>query len=195
MKKNNDFNCILCKHRNKNSCFDAIFSDEWNCPTLTNIYYGKLIKYFPFSAFDKIKDKIEYKRTEKYYSEFNEDKTENNDIKFIWGIKSYYDLSDSKPNLFTMNDFEILYFKGENKYAISVETMISFDDNSDEKEYLENILNRFTKWMVDNGYDINSTLNPYGDMYSMFTEGYNINTHFDTIEDAYRVFNILVKGY
>ena len=51
------------------------------------------------------------------------------------------------------------------------------------------------EWKAIQGYDTNSTLNPYGDMYEIFTRGININTHFDTIEDAYRTFKLLVNGY
>ena len=49
--------------------------------------------------------------------------------------------------------------------------------------------------MKEQGYDTNSTLNSYGDMYEIFTNGININTHFDTIKDAYRTFKLLVNGY
>ena len=56
-------------------------------------------------------------------------------------------------------------------------------------------LNKFTKWMKEQGYNTNSTLNPYGDMYEIFSDGININTKFDTIEDAYRTFKLLVNGY
>ena len=49
--------------------------------------------------------------------------------------------------------------------------------------------------MKEEGYNTNSTLNPYGDMYEIFSGGININTHFNTIEDAYRTFKLLVNGY
>lgn len=49
--------------------------------------------------------------------------------------------------------------------------------------------------MEEQGYNINSTLNPYGDTYEIFTSGININTEFDTIEDVYRTFKLLVNGY
>ena len=70
-----------------------------------------------------------------------------------------------------------------------------FDSKEAEKEYFKDLLDKFTKWMKEQGYNTNSTLNPYGDMYEIFTSGININTKFDTIEDAYRIFKLLVNGY
>lgn len=56
----NDFNCILCKYRNdKNKCHEKILNSlTWHCPTLSNIYYGKLIKWFPFNIFEKIRTEV-----------------------------------------------------------------------------------------------------------------------------------------
>ena len=34
-----------------------------------------------------------------------------NDYDFIWGVKSYDDLSESECNLYTMNDIDITYNK------------------------------------------------------------------------------------
>lgn len=57
MKLFDKYNCILCKYRkyNKNgdSCFNHQEKDEYGypinkCPSLSNIYYGTIIKYFPF---------------------------------------------------------------------------------------------------------------------------------------------------
>ena len=53
------YNCIFCKYRklNKNhdyACMDSWEKDEYGypigeCNSLSNIWYGKLIKYFPFN--------------------------------------------------------------------------------------------------------------------------------------------------
>ena len=199
------YNCILCKYNKYNkgddSCWNHQEKDKYGyplgkCMSLSNIYYGKIIKWFPFNVIDKIASEILWKRADKYYKDFNEDCTENNDMKFIFGVMSWDDLSSAtEPNLLTMNDFDLIYLKDEKKYILGIETAYKFKDKQSEKEYLQELLNKFTKWMQDNGFNTDSSLNSYGDMFEVFTDGININSHFDTIEDAYRTFKLLVNGY
>ena len=94
-----------------------------------------------------------------------------------------------------MNNIELIYLKDEKKYILGVETAYMFNSKEAEKEYFKVLLDEFTEWIEKQGYDTNSTLSPYGDMYEIFTSGVNINTKFDTIEDAYRTFKLLVNGY
>ena len=199
------YSCIFCKYRklNKNhdyACMDSWEKDEYGypigeCNSLSNIWCGKLNKHFPFNIIQYFIDKHEEKNTEEYYNDYNEDFTENSSMKFIWGLKSYDDLSGCDANLETMNDIDLIYLKDEKKYILSVETAYMFNSKESEKEYFKTLLDKFTKWMKEQGYNTNSTLNSYGDMYEIFTKGININTHFDTIEDAYRTFKLLVNGY
>ena len=205
MKLFEKYNCILCKYNKYNkgddSCWNHQEKDEYGyplgkCMSLSNIYYGKIIKWFPFNVIDKIASEILWKRADKYYKDFNEDCTENNDMKFIFGVMSWDDLSSAtEPNLLTMNDFDLIYLKDEKKYILGIETAYKFKDKQSEKEYLQELLNKFTKWMQDNGFITDSSLNSYGNMFEVFTDGININSHFDTIEDAYRTFKLLVNGY
>ena len=199
------YNCIFCKYRklNKNhdyACIDSWEKDEYGypigeCNSLSNIWYGKIIKWFPFNIIHKIINKIQWEQADKYYEDFNEDYTENSDMKFIWGLKSYDDLSSCDANLETMNDIDLIYLKDKKKYILGVETAYMFNSKKVEKEYFKVLLDKFTKWMKEQGYNTNSTLNPYGDMYEIFSGGININTPFNTIEDAYRTFKLLVNGY
>ena len=199
------YNCIFCKYRklNKNhdyACMESWKKDEYGysigeCNSLSNIWYGKLNKYFPFNIIQYFIDKHEEKITEEYYNDYNEDFTENSSMKFIWGLKSYDDLSNYDANLETMNDIDLIYLKDEKKYILGVETAYMFNSKEAEKEYFKTLLDKFTEWMEEQGYNTNSTLNPYGDMYEIFSGGININTHFNTIEDAYRTFKLLVNGY
>lgn len=195
------YNCIFCKYKKLNKNHDYACMDSWEkddigeCKSLYNIWHGKLSKHFPFNIIQYFIDKYEEKITEEYYDDYNEDFTENSSMKFIWGLKSYDDLSGYDANLETMNDIDLIYLKDEKKYIIGVETAYMFNSEEAEKEYFKDLLNKFTKWMEEQGYNTNSTLNPYGDMYEIFTSGININTHFDTIEDAYRTFKLLVNGY
>ena len=199
------YSCIFCKYRklNKNhdyACMDSWKKDEYGysigeCNSLSNIWYGKLSKYFPFNIIQYFIDKHEEKITEEYYDDYNEDFTENSSMKFIWGLKSYDDLSSCDANLETMNDIDLIYLKDENKYILGVETAYMFNSKEAEKEYFKVLLDKFTKWMKEQGCNTNSTSNPYGYMCEIFTKGININTKFDTIEDAYRTFKLLVNGY
>lgn len=195
------YNCIFCKYRKLNKNHDYACMDSWGkddigeCNSLYNIWYGKLNKHFPFNIIQYFIDKHEEKITKEYYDDYNEDFTENSSMKFIYGLKSYADLSSYDANLETMNDIDLIYLKDEKKYILGVETAYMFNSKEAEKEYFKDLLNKFTKWMKEQEYNTNSTLNPYGDMYEIFSGGVNINTEFDTIEDAYRTFRLLVNGY
>lgn len=195
------YNCIFCKYKklNKNHNYACMGSwgknDIGKCNSLYNIWYDKLNKHFPFNIIQYFIDKHEEKIIKEYYDDYNEDFTENRSMKFIWGLKSYDDLSSYDANLETMNDIDLIYLKDEKKYILGVETAYMFNSKEAEKEYFKDLLGKFTKWMEEQGYDTNSTLNPYGGMYEIFSSGININTEFDTIEDAYRTFKLLVNGY
>ena len=205
MEMNINLNCIFCKYRklNKNhdyACMKSWKKDEYGypigeCNSLSNIWYGKINKHFPFNIIQYFIDKHEEKITEQYYNDYNEDFTENSSMKFIWGLKDCDDLSSCDANLNTMNDIDLIYLKDENKYILSVETIYMFNSKEAEKEYFKDLLDKFTEWMEEQGYNTNSTLNPYDDMCEIFTKSININTHFDTIEDAYRTFKLLVNVY
>ena len=195
------YNCIFCKYRKLNKNHDYACMDSWKkddigeCNSLSNIWYGKLTKYFPFNIIQYFIDKREEKITEQYYNDYNEDFTENSSMKFIWGLKSYDDLSSCDANLETMNDIDLIYLKDEKKYILGVETAYIFNSKEAEKEYFKVLLDKFTKWMKEQGYNTNSTLNTYDDMYEIFSGCININTHFNTIENAYRTFKLLVNWY
>lgn len=190
MKKN--LNCILCKYNNnKNKCYEAITNSNWHCPSLSNIYYGKIIKHFPFNIIHWIIEKIQYKKTINYYDDFNKDCTENSDIKFIWGVKSYDDLSHSDANLLTMNDIDLIYDKRKNLYYLSIETAYSFNSIDAQKEYLNHLLSLFTTWMCKNNYDICAK-----PMFREIFSDYKTLQHgFKTIEEAYSMFEFLVNGF
>lgn len=158
--------------------------------------WRKLNKYFPFNVVQWFVDKHDKRTYYNYYEDYNDDFTENDSMKFIWGFMSYDDLSQcNKPNLMTMNDIDLIYLKDEQKYILGVETAYCFTTADAEKDYFKTLLDKFTEWVNEQEYNTNSTFNPYGDMHSIFTSGYNINTHFDTVEDAYKTFKVLVNGY
>lgn len=113
-------------------------------------------------------------------------------IKFIWGIKSGDDISSNpEAGIYTMNDFDIVYYEHDKQYALSVETIYEFENPKDSYLYINGILMAFTKWMKTNLYSTEYKPN----MYDLFTKGVNINSRFDSIEEAYGVFKALVQMY
>ena len=171
---------------------EAIEEDDFECPSLSNIFYGKIIK-LPvikqiYQVWDKIHDNYLIKQYEKDY--INEYEMQN--MKFIWGVKSWDDLSSAKSaNLYTMNDIDLIYLKDENKYILGIETMFMFKEEKHKLNYLTGCLKAFTEFMKDNGY--NTEIKPF--WMDVFSYGWNINTHFDSIEDCYAMFKLLVNGY
>ena len=109
------------------------------------------------------------------------------DFEFIWGILSKDDISGAKQaGLYTMNDFDIIYWTEDNTYSFGVETIYDISKQWQE-EYLKNILNKFTDWMKANQYDTEYHL----DYYQIFT-------NFDrsaNIPELYAKFKLLVKGF
>lgn len=110
-----------------------------------------------------------------------------NNLEHIWGIPS----SGTDCNLFTLNDFDITYLKDKQKYIMELETIYDFESPEAEREYLVNICNQFTDWMQENGYNTYKKLS-FSDL---FHKNYSIKSEFDTIEDLYAVFAMLVRTY
>lgn len=121
--------------------------------------------------------------------EANFDPCENDVMKFIWGEKSWDDLCDSDACLYTMNDIDLIYLKDEKKYLLSLETIFMFDEEGHKLSYLKSCLDAFEKFMIENGY--NTEVKPH--WWDVFGSG--MNTHFDSIEECYAMFKLLVNGY
>jgi len=110
----------------------------------------------------------------------------------IWGLKSYDDLSSSECNYHTMNDIDITYNKKDKYYFMSIETIYQFKKGRDgEREYIKRLFDKLTEWMISKGYDTSQEVY----IYDVFTEGNNINTHFDSLEELYTNFKFLVNGF
>lgn len=195
------YNCILCKYNkyNKNggSCFEHREKDEHGypigeCKSLSNIYYGTLINFFPFKQIDDFRTEIAWRKEEKYFKEMNEKygdcSLETDDMKFIWGIKSWDCLSPSDANLNTMNDIDITYDKEKKAYMLGVETAYIFKSYADECQYLQACLKAFTKYMDDNGLNKNEP-------YRLFMNNLGTNMTAETIEELYVNFKIFVDGF
>ena len=195
------YNCVLCKYNKYNkdndSCFNHREKDEYGypveeCKSLSNIYYGTLINFFPFKQIDDLLTERAWRKEEKYNKEMDEKygdcSLETDDLKFIWGVKSWDDLSGSDACLYTMNDIDIIYDKKKKEYMLGIETAYMFETYAAECEYLCNCLKAFTKYMDNNGLKKN---NPY--VLFMSTPCTNIVA--DTIEELYVNFKIFVDGF
>ena len=184
------YKCILCKYRKHNkdgdSCFNHQEKDEYGypigkCNSLSNIYYGTIVKYFPFKQIDDFLTKRAWRKENKYLE--NMDKKygnyalETDDLKFIWGVKSWDDLTGKDACMYTMNDIDIAYDKKKNEYILGIETA-----------YLRDCLKAFTKYMDDNGLKKNEP-------YRLFMSNPCTSMTADSIEKLYTSFKIFVDGF
>ena len=195
------YNSILCKYNkyNKNggSCFEHREKDGHGypigeCKSLSNIYYGTLINFFPFKQIDNLLTEIALKKENKYAEEmdkkYGDYALETDDYKFIWGVKSWDDLSGADASMFTMNDIDITYDKKKKEYMLGVETAYIFKSYADECQYLQDCLKAFTKYMDDNGLNKNEP-------YRLFMNNLCTNMTAETIEELYVNFKIFVDGF
>ena len=126
---------------------------------------------------------------DEWYEDEYDNPYENEIMKFIWGVKSWDDLTCSDACLYTMNDIDLLYLKDQKKYLFSIETIFQFDKEEYKLNYLKRCLDTFTKFMVENGYDTEAK--PH--WWDVFGNG--MNAHFDSIEECYAMFKMLVNAY
>lgn len=180
--------CILCPYKNEEKCIE----NHDKCWSLSNIYHGYITKIFPFKQIDNIKTKRVWKKEEKYNAamdlKYGDCTKEDDNLKFIWGITSWDDLSKHEACFYTMNDIDITYDKKEKKYMLGVETAYDFKNYEAACGYLNNCLNAFGKYMDDNGLQKNKP-------YFLFMNEPCTSMVADNIEDLYTNFKIFVDGY
>ena len=195
------YNCILCKYnkynKNGDNCYNHREKDEYGyfvdkCKSLSNIYYGTIIKFFLFKQIHDFRAERAWRKEEKYNEKMKERygdcSLETDDFKFIWGIKSYDDLSCTDACLYTMNDIDIIYDKKKKEYILGIETAYLFKTYNDECKYLSDCLKAFTKYMDDNGLNKNEP-------FRLFMNNPCTNMVANSIEELYINFKIFVNGY
>ena len=111
-------------------------------------------------------------------------------LKYIWGIKSYDDLTLSEPNFYTLNDLDIYFIRDNKLYMLGLETIHSFDNNEDRINYLNRLLDAFRDYMVINNL-FDSNYDPF------FLYVYNDGKMFEaeSLTKLYYKFKIFVTGY
>lgn len=201
----NNLNCIFCKYNKYNNddnyayaCMDYIKKDnlgypiENECNSLSNIYYDKIVRYFPFKQIENIKTKIVWEKEARYHEKmdkkYGNSALENDKIKFIWGIKSADDFCTGEVSLFTMNDIAIIYDKKKKQYVLEIETAYDFETYEEECKYLQECLSVFTKYMEDN----NLRTDCY---FKLFFHDPKTTLSAETIEELYINFKIFVEGF
>ena len=195
------YNCILCKYnkynKNGDNCYNHREKDEYGyfvdkCKSLSNIYYGTIIKFFLFKQIHDFRAERAWRKEEKYNEKMKEKygdcSLETDDFKFIWGIKSWDDLSGAGACLYTMNDIDIIYDKKKKEYILGIETAYLFKTYNDECKYLSDCLKAFTKYMDDNGLNKNEP-------FRLFMNNPCTNMVANSIEELYTNFKIFVNGY
>lgn len=113
---------------------------------------------------------------------------EDEDYEFIWGVKSWDDLSGADACMYTMNDIDIMYDKKREVYMLGVETAYMFDSYTSECSYLKDCLNAFTKYMDDNNLNKNVR-------YMLFMSNPCTSMEAESIEELYTNFKIFVDGF
>ncbi len=98
------------------------------------------------SKVDSYHDYCDYKYGEYLY--------EDDDMKFIWGIKAYDDLSSGEANLYSMNDIELIYFKEKDEYIFSWERIYYFEKTKHAIRYYKHLIKLAKDWMISKGYDV-----------------------------------------
>lgn len=140
---------------------------------------------------DLRRSKKEKKRCQKLYADWKDDEYNCGPLKYIWGIKSYDDLSETRDaNFYTLNDLDI-YFNRDNKlYMLSLETIYSFETVADRIKYLNRLLNTFREYMINNSL-FDSNYDPF------FLYIYNYGKMFEaeSLTELYYKFKIFVTGY
>ena len=114
-----------------------------------------------------------------------EDCLEN--IEHIWGVP----MVEGECSLFTMNDFDVTYYKDRKKYVMEVECAYDFHTKRDIVCYLRSILDKFSRWMKESGYNTEKKI----DFNTLFYQGVSIQSEFDSIEDLYAAFAMFVDYY
>lgn len=192
---------MLCKYKKYNtkddSCFNHQGKDEFGypvgrCKSLSNIYYGTICKFFPFKQISNLIAEYQLNKADEYYEEmdkkYGDYGLENDDYKFIWGVKSFDDLSSDEANLGTMNDIDVIYNKHTHEYILSVETAYMFKNHEEECRYLKDCLDAFTGYMNKNNLQRDVP-------FRLFTSIPCTSMEADSIEELYTNFRIFVDGF
>jgi len=109
-------------------------------------------------------------------------------LEFIWGIKSYDDLTGQGCNFHTMNAMDICYDHKHEVYCVSIETAYGFDNTAGEVKYLKGLLGVFETFMDNNEYSKDEK--PI-----LYMSSPQIECSAESIPLLYTQFKMYVEGY
>ena len=186
--------CLKCDGDSLDNyrCCDCKETDNKVYPSWSNVkYHIPIIKHF-VRLISNIETAISWRKYEKdceaMDKKYGNCAIEDDDFKFIWGVKSWDDLSGSDCNMQTMNDIDIIYDKKKKVYLLGIETAFVFKDKDGECNYLRECLNAFTKYMDNNNLNKDEP-------FMLFMSNPCISTSASTIEELYTEFRIFVEGF
>lgn len=137
-----------------------------------------------------IRNKIKNFNLKRRYPDYEDNEYNCDEMKFIWGIKSWDDMMPGDATFFTMNDLDIVYDREREEYLLGLETIYLFaKGNKSEIRYLEGLLDKFTEFAEDNGY-ISAE-----DKHCLRCIESNEPWRAKTISELYIRFKIFVYGY
>lgn len=152
-------------------------------------------------------DSLGMKRPCKGLQDEFEDSVEENinpkrigNLVFVWGIKSWDDLTESDANLYTMNDIDVLFDLETNKYSLSIEEIYQFDNREAKIEYLEKLCLKLKEFVLEVGYT-EEELNNFYDCsavtmyYPTHIIGAIIPLEAYTLKDLWQKFKLFVVSY
>lgn len=119
------------------------------------------------------------------------DKIDQTPETFIWGVVSLEEDFFLQAGKYSLNDIELLYNEDTQKYSFNIKTVYMFDNKSAQYAYMQGLLNDFTKWMNEHYYDTTLELS----LWNVFGNGISIKTEFNSIEEAYAAFKMMVTGF
>lgn len=131
---------------------------------------------------------FEVRRCKRLYEDYEDNEYNIGSLKHIWGVQSWDDLSGKNSNLYSMNDIEITYDRKTRLYMLSIETHYIHNDQSSVCEYLNDLLDAFTYFMDENGYEKKFE-------FPFFCGSPVITTAAKSIEELYTNFRLFVSGY
>lgn len=117
-----------------------------------------------------------------------EQNKEQTDFEFIWGLPAREDKGET-AGLHTINDIEVIYNKKTKSFAVFIEAGYHFNDTESEVEYLHRLMDSFTEWMIQHGYQVSNKRT----FYDVFT-GRN-RLFFRSLEAAYEDLKLRIAGY
>lgn len=136
-----------------------------------------------------LKYKYQIRQYKKLYPDYEDDGYNCGELKHIWGIKSWDDLTKADACLYTMNDIDITYDREQKLYYLGIETAYVFKNKeSSECNYLKELLDAFTTFMQDNDYSTEYN-------FSLHFGSPSTSTSAKSIEELYTNFRIFVEGY